>query len=61
MLCHFEEAFKILVDALSKMIKKESAIYGQISDEEWEAIRLTKKERRDGMLEIVKVLKSVKL
>lgn len=38
------------------MIKKESAIYGQISDEEWEAIRLTKKERRDGMLEIIKVL-----
>lgn len=37
------------------MIKKESAIYGQISDEEWEAIRLTKKERRDGMLEIIAV------
>ncbi|KAG4075738.1 hypothetical protein HA402_003564 [Bradysia odoriphaga] len=52
-LCHFEETFKILVEALTKMIKKESAIYGQISDEEWEAIRLTKKERRDGMLEII--------
>lgn len=46
-----------MVEAVSRMIKKESAIYGQISDEEWEAIRLTKKERRDGMFEIIRVVK----
>ncbi|KAJ6638184.1 Ionotropic receptor 93a [Pseudolycoriella hygida] len=53
-LCHFEQSFKILVEALSKTIKKEAAIYGQISDEEWEAIRLTKRERRDGMMKIIR-------
>lgn len=37
------------------MIKEEEAIYKQISDEEWEAIRLSKKERKDGMLNYVKV------
>lgn len=54
-MCHFEETFKILVEALSRTIKKEAAIYGQISDEEWEAIRLTKRERRDGMLDVIRV------
>lgn len=39
------------------MIKEEEAIYKQISDEEWEAIRLTKKERKDGMLQYVKVIR----
>lgn len=29
------------------MIKEEQAVYGQISDEEWEVIRPTKSERRD--------------
>lgn len=30
------------------------AIYGQISDEEWEAIRLTKRERRDNVNQFVR-------
>lgn len=33
----------------------EAAIYGQISDEEWEAIRMSKKERRNTMLEFIRV------
>lgn len=35
---------------LSKMIKEEQAVYGQISDEEWEVIRPTKSERRDTII-----------
>lgn len=36
--------------ALSKLIKEEQAVYGQISDEEWEVIRPAKNERRDRVL-----------
>lgn len=53
--CIFYETLKSFVIALSKMVREEEAIYGQISDEEWESIRLTKKERRDDMLELIKV------
>lgn len=53
--CHLYELLRNLVLALTKMIREEEAIYGQISDEEWEAIRLTKRERRDGMLGYIKV------
>lgn len=53
--CHLYELLRNLALALSKMIREEEAIYGQISDEEWEAIRLTKRERRDSMLDYIKV------
>uniref|UniRef100_A0A1B0CLF6 Putative glutamate-gated kainate-type ion channel receptor subunit glur5 n=1 Tax=Lutzomyia longipalpis TaxID=7200 RepID=A0A1B0CLF6_LUTLO len=49
-LCHSAELLRSFVLALSKMIREEKAVYGQISDEEWETIRLTKKERRDSLL-----------
>lgn len=42
---------KAFVLGLSKAIREEMAIYGQISDEEWEIIRPSKKDRRDGILE----------
>lgn len=38
---------------LSKMIKQEKVVYGQISDEEWEVIRPSKLERRDKILEFM--------
>lgn len=38
---------------LSKMIKQELVVYGQISDEEWEVLRPTKQERRDRILEFL--------
>lgn len=53
--CHIDEVVRVFVLALSKMIREEEAIYGQISDEEWEAIRLTKNERRQRMLEFMSV------
>lgn len=40
--------------SLSKLIREEKAVYGQISDEEWEVIRPTKRERRDDMVEFIK-------
>lgn len=36
------------------MIREEKAVYGQISDEEWEAIRPTKRERKDTILNFMR-------
>lgn len=52
--CHFEETLTIFVQSIRKVIDLENAIYGQISDEEWEAIRLSKRERRDNVNELVR-------
>ncbi|XP_059609151.1 ionotropic receptor 93a [Phlebotomus argentipes] len=49
--CHCGELLRSFVLALSRMIREEKAVYGQISDEEWETIRPSKKERRDSLLE----------
>lgn len=46
---------KFFAIGLSKLVREEEAIYGQISDEEWESIRLSKRERRDSMLDFIKV------
>lgn len=53
--CLYHELIKNLALSLSKLVREEEAIYGQISDEEWEAIRLTKRQRRDNMLEYIRV------
>lgn len=53
--CLYHELLKNFAMALSKLVREEEAIYSQISDEEWESIRLTKRERRDNMLEFMKV------
>lgn len=53
--CIYYELFRNFAWALSKIVREEEAMYGQISDEEWEAIRLTKRERRNSMLEYMKV------
>lgn len=53
--CLYHELLKNYALALSKLVREEEAIYSQISDEEWESIRLTKRERRDNMLEFIKV------
>lgn len=54
LVCQLEEVLLIFVQAIVKVIGMEAAIYGQISDEEWEAIRLSKRERRDHVLEFVR-------
>lgn len=53
--CLYHELLKNFAMALSKLVREEEAIYSQISDEEWESIRLSKRERRDSMLEFIKV------
>lgn len=55
--CLYHELLKNFAMSLSKLVREEEAIYSQISDEEWETIRLTKRERRDNMLEFIKVLR----
>lgn len=51
--CHANELLKSFVLGLSKAIREETAVYGQISDEEWEIVRPTKRDRRDGILEFM--------
>lgn len=51
--CHANEMLRSFVLGLSKAIREENAVYGQISDEEWEIVRPTKQERRDGILEVM--------
>lgn len=53
--CIYYEIFRNFAWSLSRIVREEEAMYGQISDEEWESIRLTKRERRDDMLEYIKV------
>lgn len=53
--CLYHELLKLFAIGLSKLVREEEAIYGQISDEEWEAIRLSKRERRDSLLQYIKV------
>lgn len=53
--CLYHELIKNVALSLSKLVREEEAIFGQISDEEWEAIRSTKRDRRDSMLEYIRV------
>ncbi|XP_021705215.1 ionotropic receptor 93a [Aedes aegypti] len=54
MLCYVENLITSLVHGLSKLIREEKAVYGQIADEEWEVIRMTKAERKDEILKIMR-------
>lgn len=56
MRCHIEELLKGFFEALEDAIKEEYEIAGQVSDEEWEAIRPMKVDRRNFLLKSVKVL-----
>ncbi|XP_062556939.1 ionotropic receptor 93a isoform X2 [Armigeres subalbatus] len=53
-LCYVENLIMSLVHGLSKLIREEKAVYGQIADEEWEVIRMTKAERKDEILKIMR-------
>lgn len=52
--CMYHELLKSFAMSVSKLVREEETIYSQISDEEWESIRLSKRERRDSMLEFIK-------
>lgn len=49
--CHANELLKSFVLGLSKAIREEVAFYQQISDEEWEIIRASKRKRRGDIIE----------
>lgn len=53
--CHAQELLRSFVLGLSRVIREETAIYGQISDEEWETIRPSKQERIKAFLTIMNV------
>ncbi|GLV41761.1 Ionotropic receptor 93a [Carabus blaptoides fortunei] len=52
--CHCEELLEAFMKSLESAIQDEISISSQVSDEEWEAIRPTKPERRDSLLQGVK-------
>ncbi|XP_014095980.3 ionotropic receptor 93a isoform X1 [Bactrocera oleae] len=52
--CTITELSLAFVTSISRMIVEEQSIYGEISDEEWEAIRYTKQEKQDEMLGYMK-------
>lgn len=53
--CHMREFFRGFVHALDRCIAEERELYNQVSDEEWEAIRPNRRERRDALLKHMKV------
>uniref|UniRef100_A0A6P7FIH8 Ionotropic receptor 93a isoform X2 n=1 Tax=Diabrotica virgifera virgifera TaxID=50390 RepID=A0A6P7FIH8_DIAVI len=52
--CHMEELFKSFTRALDLAIQEEFDTASQVSEEEWEAIRPVKSERRDFLLKNMK-------
>uniref|UniRef100_W8BGJ6 Glutamate receptor ionotropic, delta-1 n=2 Tax=Ceratitis capitata TaxID=7213 RepID=W8BGJ6_CERCA len=52
--CTIAELSMAFVTSISRMIVEEQSIYGEISDEEWEAIRYTKQEKQDEILGYMK-------
>nr|AVH87303.1 ionotropic receptor 15 [Holotrichia parallela] len=54
MKCHIEEMLDAFSKALDAAILDEFELAGQVSDEEWDAIRPTKLERRIFLLDIMK-------
>ncbi|KAG5667976.1 hypothetical protein PVAND_015934 [Polypedilum vanderplanki] len=51
--CHSNEILRAFTLGLSQAIREELAVYGQISDEEWEIIRPSKVERRGSILNFI--------
>lgn len=55
--CHSKEILAAFVKALDEAFIFEFDTAGQVSDEEWEAIRPTKIDRRNSLLKSVQVFK----
>uniref|UniRef100_A0A182NSU9 Ionotropic glutamate receptor C-terminal domain-containing protein n=1 Tax=Anopheles dirus TaxID=7168 RepID=A0A182NSU9_9DIPT len=53
-LCYMEAYFLHFIRSLSKLIREEQVVFGQISDEEWEIIRPSKQERRNKFLQMIR-------
>ncbi|KFB38903.1 AGAP000256-PA-like protein [Anopheles sinensis] len=53
-LCYMESYLLHFIRSLSKLIREEQVVFGQISDEEWEIIRPSKLERKHKFLHMIK-------
>ncbi|XP_053678178.1 ionotropic receptor 93a [Anopheles nili] len=53
-LCYMEKYLLHFIRSISKLIREEQVVFGQISDEEWEIIRPTKMERKNKILAMIK-------
>uniref|UniRef100_A0A182IAI4 Ionotropic glutamate receptor C-terminal domain-containing protein n=1 Tax=Anopheles arabiensis TaxID=7173 RepID=A0A182IAI4_ANOAR len=53
-LCYIESYLLHFIRSLSKLIREEQVVFGQISDEEWEIIRPSKQERKTKFLQMIK-------
>lgn len=49
-MCYAEEMMTAFISALDAAVQEEFDVAAQVSDEEWEAIRPTKLQRRDLLL-----------
>lgn len=49
--CHANELLKSFALALSRAIREEASFYQQISDEEWEIVRPSKRQRRNEIIQ----------
>lgn len=54
-MCHVEETTRLLGEALSKNLKEDALLASQLSEEEWDAIRPTKDQRRETLLNYISV------
>ncbi|XP_065204300.1 ionotropic receptor 93a-like [Planococcus citri] len=54
MLCHIQELLKILMLGLEANIFEELGLSKEISEEEWESIKPTKKDRRESIISYIK-------
>ncbi|CAH2047486.1 unnamed protein product, partial [Iphiclides podalirius] len=54
MMCYCKEIMDAFVSALDSAVQEEFDVAAQVSDEEWEAIRPTKLQRRDALVKHVK-------
>ncbi|CAH0719845.1 unnamed protein product, partial [Brenthis ino] len=50
LLCYAKEMMSAFISALDSAVQEEFDVAAQVSDEEWEAIRPTKEQRRDTLL-----------
>lgn len=56
LLCHIEELLKSFTISLDRLVREEIDLSNQVSDEEWETIRPTTKDRRASLLSHIKVV-----
>lgn len=55
MLCHIQELLKILISGLETNIFEELELSQHVSEEEWETIKPTKRDRRESIISYIKV------